>query len=130
MSSELTYSALRKGQNDQRPFEIEKFVLDWPRETLYSRINKRVDIMIKEGLVNEVKSLISFRSLNSLNTVGYKEIFEYLDGNTSLDNAIELIKRNSRRYAKRQLTWFRRDPSYHWVQEINAQNILKTVLKC
>lgn len=129
LSSGLTYTELRKGQKEKRPFEIIKFVLDWPRETLYHRINQRVDIMVKNGLVNEVNSLIPHRKLNSLNTVGYKEVFEYLDGNSTLEQAIDLIKRNSRRYAKRQLTWFRRDSSYHWIQNICIEPILEIIKK-
>ncbi|MGB0805064.1 MAG: tRNA (adenosine(37)-N6)-dimethylallyltransferase MiaA [Salibacteraceae bacterium] len=129
LSSNTTYSNLRKGQLQKRPFETIKIVLDWPRETLYSRINKRVDEMLNEGLINEVKSLLPFRDLNALNTVGYKEFFEYLDGQTTLEKAIELVKRNSRRYAKRQLTWFRRDPSYHWITDISANKILEIIKK-
>lgn len=119
------YSDLRKGQQEKRPFHIQKFVLDWPRETLYQRINKRVDIMLMQGLIEEVKNLKPYQHLNALNTVGYKEIFEYLDGIISKEEAIRLVKRNSRRYAKRQLTWFRRDPDYHWISEINANTILE-----
>lgn len=114
------YSHLRNQAHDNRPFDILKIVLDRPKDELHQRIHLRTDIMIKEGLIDEVKSLTPFRSLNALNTVGYKEIFQYLDGDITLDQAIENIKTNTRRYAKRQLTWFRRDPDYHW---INANNI-------
>ncbi len=83
--------------------------------------------MIKEGLVDEAKSLTPFRSLNALNTVGYKEIFQYLDGDITLDKAVENIKTNTRRYAKRQLTWFRRDPDYHWINANNINEILSLI---
>lgn len=108
------YSQLRTNTKRQRPFRILKIGLDMDREELYQRINQRVDMMIAEGLVDEAKNLYHLKHLNSLNTVGYKEIFDYLDGNTSLDEAVELIKRNSRRYAKRQLSWFRRDAQTAW----------------
>lgn len=129
LSSAKTYTELRRGQTEKRPFDTIKFVLDWPRQDLYNRINQRVDTMVSEGLEEEVKSLQPFRSLNSLNTVGYKEIFNYLDGETTQPEAIELIKRNSRRYAKRQLTWFRRDPSYQWIKNIDPFHILDIIKK-
>ncbi|MEO6682727.1 MAG: tRNA (adenosine(37)-N6)-dimethylallyltransferase MiaA [Ginsengibacter sp.] len=91
-----------------RDFDIEYIVLDLPREKLYQRINERVDYMMKEGLLEEVRSLYSLRHLNALQTVGYREIFAYLDGDYSLDFAIAEIKKNSRRYAKRQITWFKK----------------------
>lgn len=128
-SSDKTYTELRQGQKEKRPFQIQKFVLDWPREVLYDRINKRVDLMMQAGLEKEVKSVSSHKSLNSLNTVGYKEMFAYLDGETDLDTAIELIKRNSRRYAKRQLTWFRRDDSYQWIDASQPQQIFESIKK-
>ena len=84
------------------------------RDELYQRINLRVDEMMEKGLLEEAESLYPSRHLNALNTVGYKEIFDYLDGNITLEKAIELIKRNSRHYAKRQLTWFMRDKEIHW----------------
>jgi len=104
-----------KREDDLRFFQ---FGLNWNREILYSRIDKRVDQMIESGLVEEVKSILNegfTKNLNALNTVGYKEIFDFLEGEISLDRAIELIKRNSRRYAKRQLTWFRRDERIKWI---------------
>ena len=84
------------------------------RSIIYDRINKRVDIMIENGLVEEVKSLFPYKDLNALNTVGYKEIFQYLEGNYDLDFAVSEIKKNTRRFAKRQLTWFRKDKSIIW----------------
>lgn len=107
-----TYSSFKTSQKKNRPFNIRKICLQRPREELYERINLRVDKMIDEGLVDEVRSLVKYRNLPALNTVGYKEIFEYLDGNITLETAIELIKRNSRRYAKKQMTWWRDEEKY------------------
>jgi len=108
------YSSFRIRNIKPRNFNIIKIGLDRPRAELFERIEKRVDQMIAEGLVEEVKSLAKFRNLNSLNTVGYKEIFYYLDGNCSLTEAINKIKINTRRYAKRQLTWFKKDNAITW----------------
>lgn len=108
------YSELRTNSRKERNFNIVKIGLNRDRQELYDRINKRVDIMIEEGLIEEAKSVFEFRHYNSLNTVGYKELFEYFEGKISLEKAIELIKRNSRRYAKRQLSWFRRDNEIQW----------------
>ena len=127
LSSNKTYSELRTGQKAKRQFETLKIVLDWPREKLYERINLRVEQMVANGLEQEVKSLLPYRNLNSLKTVGYKEFFDYLDKNISKERAIELTQQNSRRYAKRQLTWFRRDRSYHWVEANNFQLITDLV---
>ena len=109
------YSSFRKGRKAERDFEIEKVGLTMPREKLYKRIDARVDRMIGEGLVDEVRSLLPYRNLPALRTVGYQEIFPYLDGEISLDEAVSLVKRNSRRYAKRQMTWWRRDESINWI---------------
>lgn len=108
------YSSFRTQPNKPRPFKPIKIGLTRTREELYQRINDRVDGMIADGLVAEVRSLYEFKHLNSLNTVGYKEIFDFLDGKISLEKAIDLIKRNSRRYAKRQLTWWARDKEITW----------------
>jgi tRNA dimethylallyltransferase len=108
------YSSLLTGKKKDRSFKIIKIGLNIDRRELYEIINQRVDEMISQGLVEEVKNLTGFRHLNALNTVGYKELFEYLDGKISLEKAIELIKRNSRRYAKRQLTWLAKDKSIKW----------------
>jgi len=97
-----------------RDFEIEKIGLTRPREALYDRINRRVVQMVDDGLVQEVRSLAEYRQLTALQTVGYKEVFDYLDGACSLDEAVSLIQRNTRHYAKRQLTWWRRDASIRW----------------
>lgn len=108
------YSSFRSESVKKRPFTIEKIGLNRPREVLYDRINKRVDIMMENGLLEEAKSLYPFKGLNALNTVGYKEFFNYFDGIWTLDFAIQMIKQNSRRYAKKQLTWFNRDSEITW----------------
>lgn len=104
--------------------------LDMPRDVLYDKINRRVDIMVNEGLVEEVNKLKEMgynRNLQSMQAIGYKEIFDYLEGDLSLEDSIELIKRNSRRYAKRQLTWFRKDPRIKWINVLNQDiNVLTT----
>ncbi len=108
------YSSLRKGGSKKRDFEIVKVGVDYPREELYERINRRVDIMMAEGLEAEARAMLPHRHLNALQTVGFSELFDYFDGTMSKDEAVELIKRNSRRYAKRQMTWFRRDKDIRW----------------
>ena len=105
----------RKGEKAKRNFEVQKVALELPKELLYRNINTRVDQMVEEGLVEEVQSLYKFRHLTALQTVGYKEIFDYLDGKISLAEAIEQIKVNTRQYAKRQLTWFKKDKEYQWL---------------
>ena len=109
------YSALRSHTAKARPFRIIKIGLDRPRAELYARINDRVKQMMKAGLLEEAKAVYPKRALNSLQTVGYNELFAYLDGEYDLHRAIELIQQNSRHYAKRQLTWFRRDNEIHWL---------------
>lgn len=108
------YSELRSGEAKERPFNIIKIGVNMDRAVLYDRINRRVDMMIEAGLEAEARALYPFRDLNSLQTVGYREIFDYFDDTITLCEAIELIKRNSRRYAKRQMTWFNRDASTRW----------------
>jgi len=120
-------SSFRKFEKVKRDFDIEQYVLDLPRELLYNRINQRVDFMMEAGLLDEVRSVFQFKHLNSLNTVGYKELFEYIEDETSLEEAVELIKRNTRRYAKRQLTWFRKDEEAVWIQPPFYENILKNI---
>jgi tRNA dimethylallyltransferase len=100
----------------QRPFQVIKIGINWERPVLYDRINLRVDLMMEAGLLEEVKFLYPKRKLNALQTVGYRELFGYLDGTTTLIEAIELLKRNTRRYAKRQMTWFRKEKDLHWVK--------------
>lgn len=108
--------SFRKGEKAMRNFNIVKFGIELPKEELHERIHRRVDQMIEAGLVDEVKSLIPYRHLNALQTVGYKEIFDYLDKKISLAEAIEQIKTNTRQYAKRQLTWFKKDKEFHWLK--------------
>ena len=108
------YSEQRTGVRRPRPFGIVKVGVDLPREELYARIDRRVDRMVADGLEAEARALYPYRMLNALQTVGYREFFDYFDGRTSYEEAVSLIKRNSRRYAKRQLTWFRRDPEIRW----------------
>ncbi|MFP4471120.1 MAG: tRNA (adenosine(37)-N6)-dimethylallyltransferase MiaA [Bacteroidales bacterium] len=109
-----TYSSLRTNKKRERDFNIIKIGLNRPRNELFEQIGRRTHQMIADDLVEEVKSLAKFRNLNALNSVGYKEIFEYLDGSVPLEQAVENIKTNTRRYAKRQLTWFRRDEEIEW----------------
>jgi len=111
-----TYSSLRTHSKKERPFRILKIGMDRPREELYMRINRRVEQMMDDGLLREVQTVYPLRRLNSLQTVGYRELFAYLDGQYDLARAIELIQQNTRHYAKRQLTWFRRDEQIHWLQ--------------
>lgn len=122
-----TYTSFRTGNKKQRPFDIIKIGLCRDREELYERINKRVDIMIKEGLVDEVKSVYEYRNLNSLNTVGYKEIIQYLEGNCTLEFAIEKIKQNSRIYSRKQMTWFKRDNDITWFHPDEEEEIMEFI---
>lgn len=119
------YSTLRTGEKRKREFEIIKIGVDMPREILYERIDKRVDMMIEQGLEQEARAVSHLRHLNSLQTVGYREMFDYFDGKISREEAIELIKRNSRRYAKRQLTWFRRDTQIEWFDPSEREKIVE-----
>ena len=108
------YSSFRRQNFKERPFHVLKIGLERPRQELYQRIDKRMDAMIAEGLFEEAERLFPYRHLNALQTVGYKEIFDYLEGTYNREEAIRLLKRNSRRYAKRQLTWFKKDPAFAW----------------
>ncbi len=121
------YSDLRTGKKKSRNFNILKIGLNRPRPELYDRINLRVDNMIADGLLTEAEQFYSFKKLNTLNTVGYKEIYEYMDGNWSFEFAVNMIKQDSRRYAKRQLTWFNRDKEINWFHPENEEEILKFV---
>lgn len=123
LSTGKPYSELRAGQPKVRDFNIVKIGLNLPREVLFARIARRVDKMMDDGLLEEVRSLLPFRHLTALNTVGYKELFDYLDGNITLQQAVENIKTNTRRYAKRQLTWFKRDPEVKWVEPDHVQEL-------
>lgn len=113
----------RKNEKTKRNFKIIKIGLELPKDELHNNINTRVDKMIEQGLIEEVRSLIGYRHLNALQTVGYSEIFEYIDGKTSLDKAIEEIKTNTRQYAKRQLTWFRKDKEIQWIDARQIEGI-------
>ncbi|MDX9942072.1 MAG: tRNA (adenosine(37)-N6)-dimethylallyltransferase MiaA [Bacteroidales bacterium] len=123
------FSALRTNTPRNRPFRMKKIVLDRPREVLFDRINRRVDAMVEEGLIEEALHFFRFRHLNALNTVGYKEIFAWLSGACSLNHAITSIKTNTRRYAKRQITWFKRDLEARWMKPEEMVAILDFVLE-
>ncbi|QII73139.1 tRNA (adenosine(37)-N6)-dimethylallyltransferase MiaA [Apibacter sp. B2966] len=121
------YSSFRKNLVEKRNFTSVKIGLTASRDLIYDRINKRVDLMMEKGLLEEVISLQTYRHKNALQTVGYKELFDYLDGNSSLEFAVSEIKKNSRRYAKRQLTWYRRDESVNWFDYQSTQEIVDFV---
>lgn len=110
-----TFTSFRVRREVQRPFRIEKIGLQRPREILFERINRRVDNMVEQGLLDEARRVFPFRCCNSLNTVGYKELFHYFDGDWELDFALEKIRRNSRVYAKKQMTWFKKDADVTWI---------------
>lgn len=120
--------AFRTGRSKKRPFDILKFAPQIPRETLYQRIDHRVDLMMEEGLLEEARQLYPYRHLKNLQTVGYAELFEHLDGTYDLDTAREKIKQHTRNYAKRQLTWFRKDPSIRWI-DFSSPTVLKEIFK-
>ncbi len=122
-----TYTSFRTQQKKERPFRIIKIGLNRDREELYNRINQRVDQMMEDGLLDEVKGLVDKRQTNALNTVGYKELFDYLDGRWPLDEAVERIKGNTRRYARKQLTWFKRDANMRWFHPDDIQDILNYI---
>lgn len=124
ISSGKPYSEQRSGTAIERPFHIIKIATDMPRDILYDRINRRVDMMVEDGLIDEAKAMYPKRHLNALQTVGYREIFDHFDGKCSLEEAIELVKRNSRRYAKRQMTWFRRDSEFRWFAPSDLSEII------
>tara|TARA_B100001057_G_scaffold236118_1_gene236417 strand:- start:449 stop:1354 length:906 start_codon:yes stop_codon:yes gene_type:complete len=123
------FSTFHKKEKKKRNFEIVKIGIKTEREQLYKKINSRVDKMIKNGLVNEAELLKNFSKKNALNTVGYKELFNYFDHNTELDVAIEEIKKNTRRLAKRQLTWLRKDKNINWYLKSEKNKIIKAILK-
>ena len=109
------FSSFRSGNTVKRDFDIKKYALLWDRQQLIERIDKRVDMMMEQGLLNEAKALYPKRDLNALNTVGYKELFAYFDGQCTLAEAVQQIKTHTRQYAKRQMTWLRKDNSYQWI---------------
>ena len=121
------YSSFLTGQVKKRPFHIIKIGLRRERAELFNRINLRVDEMMNDGLLDEVKRVYKYKELNSLNTVGYKELFAYLDGQWPLETAVEKIKRNTRIYAKKQMTWFKRDADIHWFHPEQKKEILQYI---
>ena len=121
------YSEQRSGSRAERPFNIVKVGTDMPREELYDRINRRVDMMVADGLIEEARAMYPKRHLNALQTVGYREIFDHFDGKCTLEESIELVKRNSRRYAKRQMTWFRRDERVGWFSPKDIDKIVEFI---
>ncbi len=122
-----TFTSYRSNTIKKRPFNIIKIGLIREREELYSRINQRVDEMIEAGLIDEVKSVSEYKNLNALNTVGYKEIFKFLDGEWTLDFAIEKIKQNSRIYSRKQMTWFRKDDTIKWFNPEDEASIMEYI---
>ncbi|MGF7139594.1 tRNA (adenosine(37)-N6)-dimethylallyltransferase MiaA [Roseimarinus sediminis] len=123
------YSSFRSNTKQSRPFQILKIGLNTDRQVLHQRINQRVDQMVADGLVEEARTVYPHRNLNSLNTVGYRELFASFDGATTEAEAIELIKRNSRRYARRQLTWFRKDESINWFEPDQEKEVIEFIKK-
>lgn len=121
------YSELRKGKSIKRNFNTIKIGLNITREALYARINQRVDTMMANGLLQEVRSLLPSKNLNALQTVGYQELFSYLEGETDLTTAVDLIKQNTRRFAKRQLTWFRKEEDMKWFEPNEVDNIMEYI---
>ena len=122
-----TYSSFRKQTKKERPFRIIKIGLNRDREELYKRINQRVDDMMAQGLLDEARAMTPYREVNALNTVGYKELFDYMDGRWPLEEAIERIKGNTRRYARKQLTWYKRDENIRWFHPDQQQEILNYI---
>ena len=123
-----TYTSFRKAEKKNRPFQIVKIGLNREREELYERINQRVDVMMQNGLLREAEGMYGNRELNALNTVGYKELFEYFDGHLTLEEAVDRIKGNTRRYARKQLTWFKRDAEIRWFHPDNKKQIIDYIL--
>jgi tRNA dimethylallyltransferase len=116
ISTGQPFSTFRTHAANERPFEVLTIGLNTERSQLYDRINKRVDMMMKQGLLAEVEKLLPYRELNALQTVGYQELFDYLEGKKSLEKAVEEIKQHTRHFAKRQLTWFRKNTETHWFE--------------
>lgn len=123
------FSSFQGKNKVERPFTVIKLGIHWERAVLYDRINRRVDLMLEAGLLEEAKTLYPQRALNALQTVGYREFFDYFDGKTTLEEAIELVKRNTRRYAKRQMTWLRKEKDLHWIDAETAIDEVVDFLK-
>ncbi|MEA3461710.1 MAG: tRNA (adenosine(37)-N6)-dimethylallyltransferase MiaA, partial [Bacteroidota bacterium] len=123
----LPYSSFLSDSKKERPFEILRVALDLDRELLYSRINMRVEHMMEAGLLEEVKQLYHLRGYTAMKTVGYRELFRVLDGELSIDEGVDLIKRNTRKFARKQLTWFRKENRYHWFSPCNCREIIDWV---
>ena len=123
------FSSFRKGNAAQRDFRILKFALLWDRDELNQRIDRRVDLMMEQGLLEEARGLYPMRQLNALNTVGYKELFAFFDGQCNLEEAVEQIKVHTRQYAKRQMTWLRRDATYVWIRPDEVEKVLQSLMK-
>ena len=121
------FSSFRTGKTVKRDFAIKKYALLWDRQELIQRIDRRVDLMMEQGLLDEAKSLYPMRQMNALNTVGYKELFAYFDGDCTLEEAVEQIKIHTRQYAKRQMTWLRRDPNYNWILPQDGETLIQTL---
>jgi tRNA dimethylallyltransferase len=124
------YTSFLTGRKKERAFGVIRMGLHLERQALYHNINRRVDLMIESGLVAEVKTLLPFRNLNALNTVGYREIFEFLDGKTTLEEAVDLIKRHSRQYARRQITWFKKMPDIRWFAPEERNGMIAYIQDC
>ena len=124
-----TYTSFRNAKKKHRPFRIVKIGLNREREELYRRINQRVDRMMQQGLLKEAEEMYPKRELNALNTVGYKELFQHFEGRWSLEEAVERIKGNTRRYARKQLTWFKKDPHIKWFHPDDKQTIINYILQ-
>lgn len=124
-----TFTSFRQNSSTERPFKVKRFVINHDRTALYDRINLRVDLMIENGLLEEVKQLDNFRNLAPLQTVGYSEVFDYFDGKWSLEECIDKIKQHTRNYAKRQLTWFKRNPDSNWIDFSNNTKMKNSILK-
>lgn len=125
--SNSSYKQLRQGIKQNRPFNIIKIALNRDKEELYNRINQRVDLMIQNGLIDEVKQVLPYRTHNALKTVGYTELFDYLDEKLSLPEAIDKIKVNTRRYAKKQLAWFKKSNDYNWFHPNETEKIISFI---
>jgi tRNA dimethylallyltransferase len=121
------YSSLRSGEKDEQPFHVVKIGLEMPRADLYARINRRVLLMMEEGLEAEARAVYPYRKLGPLHTVGYKELFDHFDGTISREKAVELIQQHTRNYAKRQVTWWRKDTSIHWFAPSETEKMIQLV---